>query len=77
MKKKYYALIEEVNREQQIVYGIVILEEKSPNNAIELSRFSNVTCDKDALETLIRSCNSLELSTIHLNEVIEDFLLNQ
>ena len=77
MKKKYYVLVEETNQEQQTVYGVAIFEKKSQNNAIELSRVSNITCDKSALEALVCCCNSLNLSPIHLDEVIEDFLLNQ
>ena len=76
MEKKRYLLIEEKNGERQTVYGIAIMVEASANTAIEINRVSDITCNKGALEELIRCCNSLELSQIHLDEVIEDFLLN-
>ena len=34
----------------------------------------DVTADKQALSELVALCNRLELSTIHLNDVMEDFL---
>ncbi len=36
---------------------------------------SNVSSDADKLSKLIALCNTLELSPLHLPEVVEDFLL--
>ena len=35
----------------------------------------DVTSDKAGLTRLVDDCNRLELSTVHLNDVVEDFLL--
>ena len=75
MKKKRYILVEEQNEERLLVYGIAFVGEKLSKNAPELYRVSNVTCDKKAMKALVQRCNSLHLSPIHLNEVIDDFLL--
>lgn len=34
----------------------------------------DITANKEALLELVSMCNRLELSTIHLNDVVEDFL---
>lgn len=34
----------------------------------------DITADRDSLERLAMLCNSLELSLIHLKDVLEDFL---
>lgn len=75
MKKNRYALVEDFH-EKQPVYGLVILLEDDFNDAIELCRIRNITCDKASLEELIGYCNSLKLSPLHINDVIEDFLSN-
>jgi hypothetical protein len=36
----------------------------------------DITSDRDALEALVFACNHLELSTIHLIDVVEDFIAN-
>ena len=77
MKKKRYALVKERNSAQQWIYGIAVLEEASSMETTELYRVNNVTCDKKAMESLVLRCNSLNLSPIHLDEVIEDFLLSE
>ena len=76
MKKMRYILIEKSNRVQP-TYGMALLEETLPNTVIELYRVENITCNKGEMEALIYYCNFLGLSPIHLDEVIEDFLLNQ
>ncbi|MBQ9805396.1 MAG: hypothetical protein IJW49_02650 [Clostridia bacterium] len=76
MKKTRYILIEETNGEQP-VYGLAILKEDLSKNATELYRVGNITCNKADMEALVLRCNFLGLSPIHLDEVIDDFLLNQ
>ncbi|MBS5725369.1 MAG: hypothetical protein KHW59_06270 [Clostridiales bacterium] len=36
----------------------------------------NITCNKNALEKLVALCNRISLSSIHLPEVVEDFLVD-
>lgn len=76
MKKRWYTLVEKKNEEKQAVYGIALLEEDHNTVVYELNRVDNITCDKITLEKLVCRCNSLNLSPIHLDEVIEDFLLD-
>ena len=76
MNKKWYTVVEQTNEELQAVYGIAIFEEDQNAIVSELDRIDNVTCNKIALEQLVCRCNSLNLSPIHLDEVIEDFLLD-
>ena len=75
MKKIRYGLIEEKHGDGRTVYGIAVLIDDFQNGKIEMNRIGDITCNREALEALVGDCNSLHLSPIHLNEVIEDFLL--
>ena len=54
-------------------YGIAVYP-KSDNSAPAWLSVDDITTDKARLEELIRQCNLLNLSPIHLHDVIEDFL---
>ena len=49
-------------------YGI---EYRSPSQVI---RFEDLTTDLISITNLITLCNKLELSSIHLEDVVDDFL---
>lgn len=44
--------------------------------ATVLASVNDISSERDKLEELVQICNHAELSLIHLNDVIEDFLAN-
>ena len=79
MKNITYAVAEErytFGDEARISYGIVAYSnaDKDGSKTIVAS-VRDVTSDKAGLTRLVNDCNRLELSTVHLNDVVEDFLL--
>ena len=63
-----YGITEEkytLGDDSRVSYGIAVYD----------SGISTViSSDREAVEELVRLCNRLELSPIHLNDVAEDFL---
>lgn len=56
-------------------YGIAAYADSEENGiATIVASVHDVTTDKQALDELASLCNRLELSTIHLLDVVEDFL---
>lgn len=56
-------------------YGIAAYMDSEENGtATIVTSIHDVTTDKRALDKLVSLCNRLELSTIHLLDVVEDFL---
>ena len=60
-------------RSERIAYGIAAYAEDGQTC---ITKLHDVTSDKDALAELVELCNRLQLSPIHLHDVIEDFLPN-
>lgn len=60
-------------RSERIAYGIAAYAEDKQTC---ITKLQDITSDKDALSELIDLCNRLQLSPIHLQDVIEDFLTN-
>ena len=60
-------------RSERIAYGIAAYAEDQQTC---ITKLHDITSDKDALSELIDLCNRLQLSPIHLQDVIEDFLTN-
>ena len=46
----------------------------SLGSATIVASVHDITSDKDAIAALVDDCNRLELSTIHLLDVVEDFI---
>ena len=76
--KVTYGIIEEtylLNQKSRTSYGIAaydntdILETTSIVDSVH-----DITTNKERLLKLIRDCNRLNLSMLHLREVVEDFL---
>ena len=44
--------------------------------ATVLASVNDISSERDKLEELVQICNRAELSLVHLNDVIEDFLAN-
>ena len=79
MKNITYAVSEErytFGNETRTSYGIVAYSnaDKGGRKTI-IASVRDITSDKAGLSKLVDDCNRLELSTLHLNDVVEDFLL--
>ena len=79
MKNITYAVSEEIytfGDEKRTSYGIVAYSNADQDGSKTIvASVRDVTNDKNALSRLVDDCNRLELSTIHLSDVVEDFLL--
>ncbi len=79
MKNITYAVSEEkytFGGETRTSYGIVAYSNVDQDGSKTIvASVRDVTIDKDGLTKLVNDCNRLELSTVHLNDVVEDFLL--
>ncbi len=56
-------------------YGIAACDSEKFKEGHAITSVRDVTCDRPALERLAETCNRLQLSPIHLHEVVEDFLI--
>ena len=76
-----YGLIEEnylLGTNARRSYGIAVYvyaDEENNGAGAAIMSVHDVTADRNGIEKLISSCNRLELSPIHLSDVIEDFLM--
>ena len=79
MKNITYAVSEErytFGNEMRTSYGIVAYSHADQDGSKTIvASVRDVTSDKTSLTKLVNDCNRLELSTVHLNDVVEDFLL--
>ena len=73
-----YAVAEEkyaLGEEKRISYGIVAYANADQDGtATIVASVRDITSDKKRLKKLVGDCNRLELSTVHLLDVVEDFL---
>ena len=60
-------------RSERITYGIAAYAEDKQTC---ITKLHDITSDKKALAELVSLCNRLQLSPIHLHDVVEDFLAN-
>ena len=79
MKNITYAVSEErytFGNETRTSYGIVAYSNANQDGSKTIvASVRDVTSDKTGLIKLVNDCNRLDLSTVHLNDVVEDFLL--
>ena len=79
MKNITYAVSEErytFGNETRTSYGIVAYSNADQDGSKTIvASVRDVTSDKTSLTKLVNDCNRLELSTVHLKDVVEDFLL--
>ena len=79
MKNITYAVSEErytFGDEVRTSYGIVAYSNANQDGSKTIvASVRDVTVDKAGLTRLVDDCNRLELSAVHLNDVVEDFLL--
>ena len=69
MNNVKYSIVENSN---SFTFGIAACDTSSPQNVI--AYINDITCDRLSLERLVDLCNRENLSLIHLNDVIDDFL---
>ena len=59
----------------RISYGIAAYANSEEDGTSTIvASIHDITANEQAILELVQQCNRLELSTIHLNDVIEDFL---
>lgn len=73
-----YAVAEEkyaLGKEKRTSYGIVAYANaEQDGTATIVASVRDITSDKKRLKKLVDDCNRLKLSTVHLPDVVEDFL---
>ena len=78
MKNVTYAVTEEkyaLGEEKRTSYGIVAYANaEHDGTATIVASVRDITSDKKRLKKLVDDCNRLKLSTVHLPDVVEDFL---
>lgn len=78
MKNITYGIIDEVysvEADSRVAYGIAAYANVDGNStATIVASVHDITTDRNSLEDLVLKCNRLELSLIHMNDAIEDFL---
>lgn len=70
-----YRIIENIciyERKNIISYGIAVFSNKDTQNPILV--IEDITTDRKALDEFVKKCNDLELSILHIHDVIEDFI---
>lgn len=78
MKHITYALSEEIYRlgnDKRVAYGIVAYANAElDGTATVISSVRDISSDRQAITGLIDQCNRLQLSPVHLQDIVEDFL---
>ena len=73
-----YAIIEEKYDHlngYRVSYGIAMYSNvKKGKEASLVDSIHDITSDKKKLEKLVADCNRLQLSSVHIVDVVEDFL---
>lgn len=73
-----YAIIEEKYDHlngYRVSYGIAMYSSaKKGKEASLVDSIHDITSDKKKLEKLVADCNRLQLSSVHIVDVVEDFL---
>ena len=77
MKGKYFYFVFQESRSspdlcEYVTYGIKVAPDSDHSACCD--SISDVSLSEPALAALVRRCNELELSPIHLRDVVEDFL---
>ena len=64
-----------LENEKRTSYGIVAYANaEQDGTATIVASVRDITYDKNSLRKLVDDCNRFELSTVHLHDVVEDFL---
>jgi hypothetical protein len=74
-----YRIVEEnylYNDDIRTSYGIAVYSNANKSGAARIvASIHDITSDRDRLSHLVKKCNDLHLLTIHLHDVVEDFLI--
>ncbi len=78
MNNKYGVVKQEyeLGEERRVSYGIAAYEESEEGNKKIVCTVSDVCEDYDKISAFINLCNEQELSVIHIEDVINDFLFS-
>ncbi len=76
-----YGITEEIyslGASSRTSYGIAAYANSAEDEATAtiVASVHDISADKQAIAELVLLCNRLELSTVHLLDVVEDFLVN-
>ena len=75
VKYKLTQMIKTYEIGSRAAYGIAAYQNCSKGaTEIPIVSVNDITSNKTALAELVRLCNNLNLSAVHLHDVIEDFL---
>ena len=77
MTKVAYDMVEEVymlGLASRKAYGVAAYAESEYASRATIIKVQDISSNKNAIKDLVDLCNRLELSPIHLYDVIEDFL---
>lgn len=79
MTELHYGIVGEEyfsNGNTRISYGIAAYVGNEPDDiATVIATVNDISSDKQKLAELVGNCNEMGLSILHLNDVIEDFLV--
>ncbi len=64
-----YEVVSETYNDGRVEYGIAVCDGGAPIEII-----SDISNDREAIESLVQSCNESQLAPKHIHDVIEDFL---
>ena len=68
---------EAINGNTYTSYGIAAYAQEEQNRAATvIASINNITTDRIRLAELVQNCNLQKLSLIHLDDVVEDFLID-
>lgn len=68
-----YKLNEEVGSGERVTYGIEVFEETELGNKMAIV-ISDISFNREAVQTVVELCNRLELSPVHIYDVVDDYL---
>lgn len=72
-----YGIVKEIyslGQKSRVSYGIVAYSmSDEENTSTVIASVHDLTSDKNSIEKLVLLCNCLQVSTVHLNDVVEDY----
>lgn len=73
--KRYVVFKEKLYSEDIVVYETFGIKSTSFDEREKFS-FSDISVDEAEVTKLCEKCNELDVSPVHMTEIIEDFILN-
>lgn len=76
----HYSAFKEEQKMYNVNHSTIIDEDGAKRDTYGISydnkNIKDISTDKNKIEELVTLCNSLSLSPIHINDIIEDFLVD-